>query len=201
MTSHPESKPDWGNQYRLVASEKWKAKSAAMGQPVTDALVEFAQPAIEMRVLDLASGTGEPAISLASTVGEHGHVTALDLSADLLEIAAGARTPRPQELHDSAGRRAQPAFSRQQFRSCDLALRRDVLPRTRSRSPRTAPRVATWRAGMLSRMGSVRPALLAEHDGRSAPPCGRTFAAARWSGSFPVRSARQPVENFAGCWI
>src|SRR6202030_1120542 len=88
MTSHPESKPDWGNQYRLVASEKWKAKSAAMGQPVTDALVEFAQPAIEMRVLDLASGTGEPAISLASTVGEHGHVTALDLSADLLEIAA-----------------------------------------------------------------------------------------------------------------
>jgi SAM-dependent methyltransferase len=59
-----------------------------MGQPVTDALVEFAQPAIGMQVLDLASGTGEPAISLASSVGEHGHVTALDLSADLLEIAA-----------------------------------------------------------------------------------------------------------------
>ncbi len=88
MTSHPESKPDWGNQYRLVASEKWKAKSAAMGQPVTDALVEFARPTLGMRVLDLASGTGEPAISLASRVGEHGHVTALDLSADLLEIAA-----------------------------------------------------------------------------------------------------------------
>lgn len=88
MTSHPESKPDWGNQYRLVASEKWKAKSAAMGQPVTDALVKFARPALGMQVLDLASGTGEPAISLASRVGEHGHVTALDLSADLLEIAA-----------------------------------------------------------------------------------------------------------------
>ena len=88
MTSHPESKPDWGNQFRLVASEKWKAKSAAMGQPVTDALVEFARPALGMQVLDLASGTGEPAISLASSVGEHGHVTALDLSADLLEIAA-----------------------------------------------------------------------------------------------------------------
>ena len=88
MTSHPESSPDWGNQFRLVASEKWKAKSAAMGQPVTDALVEFARPALGMQVLDLASGTGEPAISLASSVGEHGHVTALDLSADLLEIAA-----------------------------------------------------------------------------------------------------------------
>jgi SAM-dependent methyltransferase len=88
MTSHPDSKPDWGNQYRLVASEKWKAKSPAMGQPATDALVEYAQPAPGMQVLDLASGTGEPAISLASRVGAHGHVTALDLSADLLEIAA-----------------------------------------------------------------------------------------------------------------
>ena len=88
MTLPSDSKPDWGNQYRLVASEKWKAKSAAMGQPVTDALVEYAQPAPGMRVLDLASGTGEPAISLASRVGQHGHVTALDLSAGLLEIAA-----------------------------------------------------------------------------------------------------------------
>jgi SAM-dependent methyltransferase len=87
MTSRSESAPDWGNQYRLVASEKWKAKSAAMGQPVTDALVEYAQPALGMRVIDLASGTGEPAISLASRVGEHGHVTATDLSAGLLEIA------------------------------------------------------------------------------------------------------------------
>jgi len=88
MTSRSESAPDWGNQYRLVASEKWKAKSAAMGKAVTDALVEYAQPAPGMRVIDLASGTGEPAISLASRVGEHGHVTATDLSAGLLEIAA-----------------------------------------------------------------------------------------------------------------
>jgi SAM-dependent methyltransferase len=88
MTSRSDSAPDWGNQYRLIASEKWKAKSAAMGQPVTDALVDYAQPALGMQVLDLASGTGEPAISLASRVGEHGHVTALDLSAGLLEIAA-----------------------------------------------------------------------------------------------------------------
>src|SRR6266571_3463527 len=36
----------------------------------------------------LASGTGEPAISLASRVGAQGHVTALDLSPGLLEIAA-----------------------------------------------------------------------------------------------------------------
>ncbi len=87
MTFRSDSAPDWGNQYRLVASERWKAKSAAMGQPVTDALVEYAQAAPGMRVLDLASGTGEPAISLASRVGPHGHITATDLSAGLLEIA------------------------------------------------------------------------------------------------------------------
>jgi len=88
MTSKPDSEPGWGSQFRLVASEKWKAKSAAMGQPVTDALVEYAQPKPGMQVLDLASGTGEPAISLALRVGAQGHVTALDLSAELLEIAA-----------------------------------------------------------------------------------------------------------------
>ena len=87
MTSKPDSEPAWGSQYRLVAAEKWKAKSAAMGQPVTDALVEYAQAAPGMQVLDLASGTGEPAISLALRVGAQGHVTALDLSAELLQIA------------------------------------------------------------------------------------------------------------------
>jgi SAM-dependent methyltransferase len=81
------TEPSWGTQYRLVAAEKWKAKSAAMGQPVTDTLVEYARPGAGMKVLDLASGTGEPAISLAVRVGPQGHVTALDLSADLLEIA------------------------------------------------------------------------------------------------------------------
>ena len=88
MTSTPDSEPSWGSQFRLVASEKWKAKSAAMGQAVTDALVDYAQPAPGMRVLDLASGTGEPAISLPVRVGAQGRVTAVDLSGDLLEIAS-----------------------------------------------------------------------------------------------------------------
>jgi SAM-dependent methyltransferase len=82
------SNPQWGNSYRLIASEKWKAKSAAMGRDVTEALVEYAQPKPGMKVLDLASGTGEPAISLASRVRPAGHVTALDLSSELLQIAA-----------------------------------------------------------------------------------------------------------------
>jgi SAM-dependent methyltransferase len=90
----PSPEAGWGSQYRLVASEKWKAKSAVMGKAVTEALVEYAQPRPGMRVLDLASGTGEPAISLAMVVGAQGSVTALDLSADLLEIAKGRAQER-----------------------------------------------------------------------------------------------------------
>lgn len=79
---------NWSSQYRLVASEKWKAKSAVMGGDATETLVRYARPQPGMKVLDLASGTGEPAISLAAQVGASGHVTALDLSSELLEIAA-----------------------------------------------------------------------------------------------------------------
>ena len=50
----------WGSSFRLIASEKWKAKSAVMGKAVTEALVEYSRPLPGMRVLDLASGTGEP---------------------------------------------------------------------------------------------------------------------------------------------
>jgi len=136
MTSSPDHGPPWGSQFRLVASEKWKAKSAAMGQPVTDALVEYAQPAPGMRVLDLASGTGEPAISLALRVGVEGHVTALDLSAELLEIAAqraqarglnnlaiqqadAHNLPFPADIFDLATSRFGVMF----FRDPELALR------------------------------------------------------------------------------
>ena len=97
-TEASQAHADWGNRYRLIASDKWKAKSAAMGKAVTEALVEYAAPQPGMRVLDLASGTGEPAISLAMCAGEQGLVTALDVSADLLAIA----TQRAQErgLHN-----------------------------------------------------------------------------------------------------
>ena len=94
MTSKTYAEPNWGNQYRLVASEKWKAKSAAMGRPVTETLADYAQPRAGMKVLDLASGTGEPAITLATQVGPDGHVIALDLSQDLLEIAEGRARAR-----------------------------------------------------------------------------------------------------------
>ena len=77
----------WGSSFRLVAAEKWKAKSAVLGSAVTEALIEYSHPSPDMRVLDLASGTGEPGISLARRV-PRGFVTAVDQSSELLEIAA-----------------------------------------------------------------------------------------------------------------
>ena len=79
---------NWSSAFGIAASEKWKAKSAAMGRDVTEALVDYARPLPGMNVLDVASGTGEPAITIASRIGPDGHITASDLSPDLLEIAA-----------------------------------------------------------------------------------------------------------------
>ena len=78
----------WGSSFRLVAAEKWKTKSAVMGTAVTQALVEYSRPLPGMRALDLASGTGEPGISLAQRVGPQGSVIAIDQSSELLDIAA-----------------------------------------------------------------------------------------------------------------
>ena len=89
----PSNPAPWGSSFRLVAAEKWKAKSAAMGKAVTEALVEYSRPLPDMHVLDLASGTGEPGISLACRV-PRGSVTAVDQSSELLEIAAGRARDR-----------------------------------------------------------------------------------------------------------
>jgi ubiquinone/menaquinone biosynthesis C-methylase UbiE len=59
-----------------------------MGSVVTEAIVNYAAPQPGMKILDIASGTGEPGISLAQRVGPEGSVTAVDLSAELLELAA-----------------------------------------------------------------------------------------------------------------
>jgi SAM-dependent methyltransferase len=147
-TETTSTEPSWGNSYRLVATEKWKAKSAAMGKAVTEALVEYAKPKLGMQVLDLASGTGEPAISLATRVGEQGHVTAIDLSAELLEIAKSRAqerglqnfSTRQADTHalpfgDNSFDLATSRFGVMFFRDVTLALRelrRVLRPRARA---------------------------------------------------------------------
>jgi ubiquinone/menaquinone biosynthesis C-methylase UbiE len=120
MTTYQQ--PDWGTSFRLTDAEKWKAKSAAMGHDVTETLVAYADPQPKMRALDLASGTGEPAIPIVKRIAPTGHVTALDLSADLLAIAAERAAQRG--LTNITTRQAgaqQPPFPNEQF---DLAVSR-----------------------------------------------------------------------------
>lgn len=64
----------------------WREKFAVQMAGATRTLVEAAGISPGMKVLDLASGTGEPAFSIARTVGREGHVTATDLVPAMLAV-------------------------------------------------------------------------------------------------------------------
>lgn len=78
---------DWNSFGRANASQKWRRQSAAMGNDMTRAIVAAAQARSGMRVLDIACGTGEPAISLAAVLIGDGDVVGVDISPAPLKIA------------------------------------------------------------------------------------------------------------------
>ncbi len=75
---------DWASYDTAAAWQKYFPQMREQMAPITNALVEAAQPQPGMRILDLASGNGEPAITLARRVAPTGHVTATDLSEGML---------------------------------------------------------------------------------------------------------------------
>jgi ubiquinone/menaquinone biosynthesis C-methylase UbiE len=78
---------EWTDSATVSAWRKWQAKSIVQTRGATDAIVQVAQVAQGLRILDLASGTGEPALTLARAVGPEGHVTATDLGPGMLALA------------------------------------------------------------------------------------------------------------------
>ncbi len=78
---------DWDSFARLNAGERFKAQSAEMGEAVTAAIVEAAQVGQGMRVLDVACGSGEPSISIASQLRGSGQVVGVDMATLPLEVA------------------------------------------------------------------------------------------------------------------
>jgi SAM-dependent methyltransferase len=56
-------------------------------RPVSDQLIKSAGITSGQTVLDVATGAGEPALTIARIVGPYGKVTAVDLSPKMLEIA------------------------------------------------------------------------------------------------------------------
>lgn len=66
---------------------KWWELIEAGVQHVSDRILELGEVQPGQRVLDVATGIGEPAVSAARRVGPNGHVTATDQSPQMLEIA------------------------------------------------------------------------------------------------------------------
>jgi SAM-dependent methyltransferase len=75
---------DWAGDETAAAWQKYFPQLREQMAAVTNALVEAAQPRAGMLVLDLASGNGEPALSLGRRVAPDGRVTATDLNEGML---------------------------------------------------------------------------------------------------------------------
>jgi ubiquinone/menaquinone biosynthesis C-methylase UbiE len=76
----------WDTFARVNASQRWRRQSAAMGRAMTEAIVAEARVERGMHVLDVAYGTGEPAISIASLLDGTGRVVATDISEGPLKV-------------------------------------------------------------------------------------------------------------------
>src|SRR5260221_10905997 len=77
---------EWAGEETAAAWQKHYPRMKEQFVLVTEALVDAAAPRPGMSVLDLASGTGEPALSLARSVAPAGKVTASDLSRGMLNV-------------------------------------------------------------------------------------------------------------------
>jgi len=85
---HSRTAPgEWNAFARANAAQRWRRQSAAMGRNMTEALVAEAKVEPGMRVLDVACGTGEPAISIALLLNGTGLVLGVDISPEPLKIA------------------------------------------------------------------------------------------------------------------
>ncbi|CAN5775066.1 class I SAM-dependent methyltransferase [soil metagenome] len=66
--------------------KKWDEITMRFLQPVGDAIINAIQPFAEAKILDIASGTGEPALTIAAMPGVD-KVIMTDISEDMLTIA------------------------------------------------------------------------------------------------------------------
>jgi ubiquinone/menaquinone biosynthesis C-methylase UbiE len=78
--------------------KKWYSKLAAQSVAATELVVQGAQLRPGLRVLDLASGSGEPALSIAKAVAPSGRVVATDLVPEML---LGAREHAVSQGHSN----------------------------------------------------------------------------------------------------
>jgi len=76
---------EWTNGDTVAAWARWHGKIVAQQVNMREALIQHARLEPGMRVLELACGTGDPALEIARRVGPNGRVTATDLSPQMLD--------------------------------------------------------------------------------------------------------------------
>ena len=91
-------------QYKETTREQWQQAAEAWHRwgptlkgwlgPATDVMLDLARIGPGSRVLDVAAGAGEPAITIAERVGPSGYVLATDISSRILEFAARSARER-----------------------------------------------------------------------------------------------------------
>jgi ubiquinone/menaquinone biosynthesis C-methylase UbiE len=85
------------NEMRHRAQMEWNAAAAGWKKygkdmlkwmaPVTDQLIKMAGITSGQTVLDVATGTGQPALTISKVVGPNGKVIGVDLSPEMIEVA------------------------------------------------------------------------------------------------------------------
>ena len=80
-----QMRKEWGGA--APAWKKYEDRLRAFGSPVRDRMLDVANLAPGKRVLDVACGTGEPAIPAAERVAPNGSVLATDLVAEMIDVA------------------------------------------------------------------------------------------------------------------
>src|SRR5262249_58684102 len=73
---------------------KWSSQLTFQSREATELVVQGAVLSPGLHVLDLASGSGEPALSVSAAVGQQGRVMATDLLVEMLEVAQENATQR-----------------------------------------------------------------------------------------------------------
>jgi enediyne biosynthesis protein CalE5 len=67
--------------------QKWWKTIEIGAEDVSRRLIELAEIKLGSRVLDIATGIGEPAITVANQIGDNGHILATDISSQMLSVA------------------------------------------------------------------------------------------------------------------
>jgi ubiquinone/menaquinone biosynthesis C-methylase UbiE len=88
-SASPDPREVIRQEWRAAAPfwRKWSSQLAFQSRQATELVVQGAALSPGLHVLDLASGSGEPALSVSAAVGEQGRVIATDLLLEMLEIA------------------------------------------------------------------------------------------------------------------